>query len=457
MINYAKVHFLGAAGTVTGSKFLIEVFDKKILIDCGMFQGLKELRQLNWKELPIDVTQIDIILLTHGHLDHTGYLPRLLKQGFKGKIVGTAPTLAITEIILRDSGKIHEEQAKKANEEKYTKHKPALPFYTVADAEEIIQLFEPEVLDKWIALSEKISYRFQYNGHIIGATFIELDINGKRFVFSGDIGRIGDVLLDDPKKPEWADYLFMESTYGGKLHPKDDIDELLTALVKETIHNKGNLIIPSFAVERLQTLMYILWKLYDKNKIPAIPIFVDSPMGNNVLDVFQRFPQWHELSDTEYKSMCNHINIIESYKETWETIDKPGSKIVIAGSGMVTGGRVLTYLKQLIDEPSTTVLLVGYQAEGTRGRQLQEGTHEIKFFGKYYPVKAQIKNIESLSAHADQHDLIEWMSEIKNIPEEVFLVHGEPTASDAFRVKIKDTYNYHVTIPKLYDVIELMV
>ena len=188
MINYAKVHFLGAAGTVTGSKFLIEVFDKKILIDCGMFQGLKELRQLNWKELPIDVAQIDIILLTHGHLDHTGYLPRLLKQGFKGRIVGTAPTLAITEIILRDSGKIHEEQAKKANEEKYTKHKPALPFYTVADAEEIIQLFEPEVLDTWITLSEKISYRFQYNGHIIGATFIELDINGKRFVFSGDIG-----------------------------------------------------------------------------------------------------------------------------------------------------------------------------------------------------------------------------------------------------------------------------
>lgn len=457
MINYAKVHFLGAAGTVTGSKFLIEAFNKKILIDCGMFQGLKELRQLNWNELPIDVTQIDIVLLTHGHLDHTGYLPRLLKQGFIGKIVGTVPTLAIAEIILRDSGKIHEEQAKKANEEKYTKHKPALPFYTVAEAEEVIQLFEPEVLDTWITLSEKISYRFQYNGHIIGATFIELDINGRRFVFSGDIGRRGDILLDDPKKPEWADYLFVESTYGGKLHPEGDIDELLIALVKETIHKKGNLIIPSFAVERLQTLMYILWKLYDRNKIPAIPIYVDSPMGNNVLDIFDRFSDWHKLSDKEYRAMCNHINIIESYKETWETIDKPGSKIIIAGSGMVTGGRVLTYLKQMIDEPSTTVMLVGYQAEGTRGRQLQEGAHEIKFFGKYYPVKAQIINIESLSAHADQHDLIEWMSEIKNIPEEVFLVHGEPTASDAFRVKIKDTYNFRVTIPKLYDVIELMV
>ena len=457
MLNYAKVHFLGAASTVTGSKFLIEVFNKKILIDCGMFQGLKELRQLNWKELPFDVAQIDIVLLTHGHLDHVGYLPRLLKQGFKGKIVGTAPTLATAEIILRDSAKIHEEDAKKANEEKYTKHKPALPFYTVAEAEEIIQLFEAQVLDKWIVLSEKISYRFQYNGHIIGAAFIELDINGRRFVFSGDIGRRNDLLLDDPKKPEWADYLFIESTYGNKLHPDEDVDNVLSELVTDVIHSKGNLIIPSFAVERLQTLMYILWKLYDRNKIPAIPIYVDSPMGNNVLDVFSRFPDWHKLSDKEYRAMCNHINIVESYKETWETIDKPGSKIVIAGSGMVTGGRVLTYLKQLIDEPSTTVLLVGYQAEGTRGRQLQDGAHEIKFFGRYYPVKATIKSIESLSAHADQSDLLNWMSAIKNIPEEVCLIHGESTAADAFRVKIKETYNYRVKIPKLYEKIELIV
>lgn len=457
MLNLAKVHFLGAAGTVTGSKFLIEALDKKILIDCGMFQGLKELRSLNWKDLPFNVAEIDIVLLTHGHLDHVGYLPRLVKQGFKGKIIGTAPTMAIAEIILRDSAKIHEEEAKKANKEKYTKHDPALPFYTIAEAEEAIALFEGEVVDKWFEFTNHISYRFQYNGHIIGATFIELEISGRRFVFSGDIGRPGDLLLDDPKKPEWADYLFMESTYGGKLHPDENIDELLAVLVKETIHNNGNLIIPSFAVERLQTLMYILWKLYDKNKIPAIPVFVDSPMGNNVLDVFKRFPQWHKLSDAEYKAMCNHINIIQSYKETWETIDKPGSKIIIAGSGMVTGGRVLTYLQQLIDEPSTTVLLVGYQAEGTRGRQLQEGTHKIKFFGKYYPVKATIKSVESLSAHADQNELLSWMNKIKNIPEEVFLIHGEPTASDAFRTKIKGTYNYKVSIPKLLESIELIV
>jgi metallo-beta-lactamase family protein len=452
MENLAKIHFLGAAGTVTGSKFLIETSEQNILIDFGMFQGLKELRELNWKNLPVNVESIDVVLITHGHLDHVGYLPRLLKQGFIGKIIGTAPTLAIAQIILMDSAKIHEEEAKKANKEKYSKHSPALPFYTIKEAEKTIQLFHVENEDKWIILSKYISCRFQYNGHIIGATFIELDINEKRFVFSGDIGRPNDYLLDSPKQPKWADVLFVESTYGNKLHQEEDIETLLSKLVKDTINKKGNLIIPSFAVERLQTLMYILWKLYQKNKIPNIPIFIDSPMGNNVLEVFKRFPKWHKLSNSEYNAMCNHVNIIQSYKETWETIDDPRSKIIIAGSGMVTGGRVLTYLKQLIDEPSTTVLLVGYQAEGTRGRQLQDGIHEIKFFGKYYSVKASIKSIESLSAHADQNELLDWMSNIKNIPEHLYLVHGESTALDTFRVKIKDTYNWNAAIPKLSDV-----
>ena len=216
-------------------------------------------------------------------------------------------------------------------------------------------------------------------------------------------------------------------------------------------------IIPSFAVERLQTLIYILWKLYKSNKIPRIPVIIDSPMGNRVLEVFQRFPKWHKLSVSEYNAMCHYVTVLESYKETWETIDNKNPKIVIAGSGMVTGGRVLTYLQQLIDEPATTVLLVGYQAEGTRGRQLQDGAHEIKFYGKYYPVKATVKSIESLSAHADQSDLISWMSNIKNIPENVFLIHGEPPALDAFRTKIKDIYNWNVTIPKLLDVHTIII
>ena len=455
MDNLVKVNFLGASKTVTGSKFLIETSEQNIMIDCGMFQGLKELRELNWVDLPFDVSTIDVVLLTHGHLDHVGYLPRLLKQGYKGRIIGTAPTLAIAEIILIDSAKIHEEEAEKANEEKYTKHDPALPFYTVKEAEKAIHAFQVELDGKWITLTKNISYRFQYNGHIIGATFIELDIYGKRFVFSGDIGRTNDYLLDDPKRPERADYLFIESTYGNKLHPEEDVYQVLSDIITETIHKNGNLIIPSFAVERLQTLMYILWKLYQKNKIPNIPVFVDSPMGNNVLDVFKRFPKWHKLSTSEYSAMCNYVNIIQSYKETWETIDDRRSKIIIAGSGMVTGGRVLTYLQQLIDETSTTVLLVGYQAEGTRGRQLLEGAHEIKFFGKYYPVKATIKSIESLSAHADQNDLLHWMNGIKNTPEKVFLIHGEPASLDAFRVKIKDTYNWNVCIPKLAHVEKL--
>jgi len=452
MLDYATVRFLGAAGTVTGSKFLLEAFGKNILIDCGMFQGIKDLRERNWNNLPITVENIDIVLLTHGHLDHVGYLPRLVQQGFKGKIIGTAPTLAIAEIILKDSAKIHEESAEKANKEQFSKHHPALPFYTVKDAEKTILQFQVEIPGKWILFTQNISYRFQYNGHIIGATFIELDIHGKRFVFSGDIGRTDDYLLNDPKKPEWADFLFIESTYGNKLHPKEDVEVILADIINQTIHKRGSLIIPSFAVERLQTLMYMLWKLYKENKIPNIPIFVDSPMGNNVLEVFNRFPKWHKLSPSDFNAMCNHVNIIQSYKETWQTIDDKRSKIVIAGSGMVTGGRVLTYLQQLIDVSSTTVLLVGYQAEGTRGRQLLEGAHEIKFFGKYYPVKATIKNIDSLSAHADQNDLINWMRGIKNVPEKVYLIHGEPTALDAFRVKIKDTFNWNATIPKLLDV-----
>lgn len=427
-----KIHFFGAAVTVTGSKFLIETPEYKILIDCGMFQGLKELRKQNWEDLPFDVSTIDVVLLTHGHLDHTGYLPRLVKQGFRGKIVGTSPTLAITEIILLDSAKIHEEEAEKANKEGYSKHDPAKAFYTLKDAEYTIRYFNSVKKDEWVELSKDIKFRFRYNGHIIGSTFIEMDLFGKRIVFSGDVGRLKDPLLYPPKKPKWADYLFIESTYGNKIHPHDEFENTIIDLIHKTIHNRGVLIIPSFAVERLQTLMYLLWKLYNKNKIPDIPIFIDSPMGNNVLSVFNQFPEWHTLPTKDYHAMCNHLNIITSYKETWETIDDPRPKIIIAGSGMVTGGRVLTYLQQLIDETSTSIALVGYQAEGTRGRKLLEGATEIKIYGKYYPVKATIYQIESLSAHADQFELLDWASSIKNIPEKVFLVHGELSSLNDF-------------------------
>jgi metallo-beta-lactamase family protein len=452
-----KIHFLGAAGTVTGSKYLLETPEINIMVDCGVFQGLKELRSHNWEPIPFDVSKVDFVLLTHGHLDHTGYLPRLLQQGFRGEIMGTPPTLDIAEIILKDSAKIHEEEAEQANEEGFSSHHPALPFFTLEEAEETLTFFKNIPKDVWTPLSDHIECRFRYNGHILGATFIELKIFDKTFVFSGDVGRREDLLLMPPERPRWADYLFLESTYGNKLHPNDNISEILTKLIQRTVRQRGTLIIPSFAVERLQVLMYLLWQLYKSNSIPNIPIFIDSPMGNDVTSVFEQFNDWHKLNGKELHAMQNRMNIITSYKETWETIDDPRPKVVIAGSGMVSGGRVLTYLKQLIEDERTTILLVGYQAEGTRGRQLFEGAHEIRIFGKYYAVKADIQHIESLSAHGDQADLIHWISDIKNIPEEVFLVHGEPSSADALRVKIQTIFHWRTTLPKLYEMKEFLV
>jgi metallo-beta-lactamase family protein len=447
-----NIHFLGGAGTVTGSKYLIEVLGKKIMIDCGLFQGLKKLRLLNWDYPPVDPAEIDVVLLTHAHLDHTGYLPKLVKAGFKYSIWGTAPTIEIAEIILKDSAKINEEEAKRANKKGFSKHSPAKPLYNLKDAEKAIQHLKKVESEQWLPLFEGIKVRFRYNGHILGATFIELDILGKRVVFSGDIGRPEDYLLSPPERPEKADILFIESTYGDRLHPDEKLEDKLQDIVEQTWQDGGTLIIPSFAVERTQTLMYLFWQLRKKGLLPQIPIYMDSPMGANVLDVFHHNIDWHKLSIEECVEMCEHIHIVESFKETWEIIDNKKPKIVIAGSGMISGGRVLTYLKKYIDVPTTRVLLVGFQAEGTRGRQLLEGIHEIKIYGEYYPVKAQIINIQSLSAHADQAELLHWMGAIENKPETVFIVHGEPQASDVLRVKIKDTFGWKCTIPELYSI-----
>lgn len=452
-----QVHFLGGSGTVTGSKFYLHTEEIKILVDCGLFQGVKELRKQNWDRLPVDVAQIDYVLLTHGHLDHCGYLPLLVRQGFRGKILGTPPTLEIARIILEDSAKIQEEEAEKANREAYSKHHPALPLYTEEDVVFTLKFFEHVEEGEVVSLSRHCSANFLYNGHIIGSTYIEIDLYGKRLVFSGDVGRQEDELLDPPKQPEWADYLFVESTYGDRLHPKEDVEQILIGLVNETIHKKGTLIIPSFAVERLQSLMYQLWKLYKRNSIPNIPIFVDSPMGNNVLEVFKNFPNWHKLTPKEYRNMCNHITVVSSYAETWETIDDPRPKIVIAGSGMVTGGRVLTYIKQLGDMDTTTILLVGFQAEETRGRKLLEGARALKIYGKPVTINAELEHLESLSAHADQAELLAWMGTIKNIPEKVFLVHGEKAAMEAYKDKIQDKFGWKCHIPSMHEMVEILL
>ena len=449
------IHFFGEAGVVTGSKYLIETGQNKFLVDCGLFQGLKELRNLNWENLPVDASSIDFILLTHGHLDHVGYLPKLVNAGFKGKIFGSAPTLDIAAIVLRDSARLQEEDADHANKHGYSKHKPALPLYTVKDAEKAISFFTEIAIDDWTDFGNEIKVRYQKNGHIIGSCFIEVHIGSKKLVFSGDVGQEKDLLLDPPKRPQEADVLFIESTYGDRLHPHENIQDRLKGIILDAIKKGGNIIIPSFAVERTQTLMYMIWQLRKAGEIPEIPCFMDSPMGANVLNVFHKYREWHNIPEADYIAMCKLFRIVKDHKETFEVIKLGFPKIIIAGSGMVTGGRVLSYLEAYISKPETTVMFVGYQAQGTKGRKILEGTHEIKLFGHYCQIKAHKEVIHGLSAHGDQQDLLNWLSEIKNTPEKVFIIHGEKQASETFEEKLKDTFHWEAAVPKLFDTVEL--
>lgn len=449
-----KLKFLGAAGTVTGSKYLIETPEKRILVDCGLFQGLKELRQLNWQPLPLDEKMVDLVLLTHGHLDHTGYLPKLVKEGFSGSIWGTAPTLDITKIILEDSARIQEEDAERANREGYSRHSPAMPLYTTDDVKKVLPLLTSQPLDTWIEIHKNISCRFRYNGHIIGSTFIELKIGSKIVTFSGDIGRKEDMLMYPAQKPEEADVLIVESTYGDRIH-QGNTSKKLETIVNACAEQRGTLIIPSFAVERTQTLMYLIWQLKKSKRIPEIPVYLDSPMGSSVLNIFEHHSSWHKLSTEECQEMCQDIKSIRTIQETYKLAASPVSKIIIAGSGMASGGRVLTYFLQYIGNPNATILLAGYQAEGTRGRLLLEGSKTIRLFGKDYPVKATIDQIDGLSAHADQRELIEWLSALKKCPDEIFIVHGEKQGAIGLKNKIKEVYGWNAAIPKLNQEFEL--
>lgn len=449
MEQVISIRFLGAAGTVTGSKFLLETPELKILVDCGLFQGEKTLRQMNWEPLEVEASEIDIVLLTHGHLDHVGYLPRLVRMGFKGRIYATVPTLSIARIILEDSAKIQEEDAEQANREGYSKHDPALPLYDMDDVAQTFEHFDPQPSGVFIELAAGIRYKHHYGGHILGATWLELEVLGKTIVFSGDVGRENDLLLYPVERPVKADYIIMESTYGDREHLEEDVEGILVDLVSEVLQTRGNLIVPSFAVERSQMLVYYFWKLYSRNRIPHIPVVVDSPMSNKVFDSFFKYPDWHRLDIATLGEMLNYVEVVDSYRDTWRVIDRKQPKVVIAGSGMITGGRVLTYLQQLIDEPETIVLLAGYQAEGTRGRDLLEGAKTLKFFGKEYPVRARVECLQSLSAHADQGELLDWLSDLEKAPEKVFLVHGEPEAAAVLKDKIETRYKWRVDIPEL--------
>ncbi|MBC5836472.1 MBL fold metallo-hydrolase [Flavobacterium muglaense] len=442
-----KVTFIGGAGTVTGSKTLVESKGVRVLIDCGLFQGIKPLRELNWGDLPVLASTIDYVLLTHGHLDHCGWLPRLVSQGFKGKIYCTNATKDVSKLILLDSAKIQEEEARKANKEKYSKHETAEPLYTVAQAEKVLPLFRVVKTNETLVLDPEIEAVFTNAGHIIGACTIELTIEDKTLVFSGDIGQDDDVLMFPPVKPHKADYVFLESTYGNRIHPETDAKLELELYINSTFKNGGTVIIPSFAIERAQSIMYLLWKLKTENKIPDMDYIVDSPMGVHAFSIFFDNLGTHKLSMEDCVAMSKMFVIITDYKDTIEAIYDKKPKVVIAASGMVTGGRVLSYLERYIGLSETTVVLVGYQAEGTRGRKLLEGALDVKIHGKYYAVAAKIVEIEGLSAHGDQMDLLNWLSKLEKPPKKVFLVHGENQPADELRIKINEHYGFDCVIP----------
>lgn len=450
-----KIKCIGGVGTVTGSKTLVESNGIRILIDCGQFQGLKSLRELNWEPLPILPSTIDFVLLTHGHLDHCGWLPRLVNQGFEGKIYCTSPTKDIAKLILLDSAKIQEEDARIANEGKFSKHEIAEPLYTIAQAEKVFPHFRVINPNESILLDAEIEAVFTNAGHILGACTIELHLENKVLVFSGDIGRDNDVLMFPPTKPKKADYVFLESTYGNRLHPDIDPKAELEIYINNTVQNGGTIIIPSFAVERSQSIMYLLWQLKEEGRIPDILYVIDTPMGISMLQLFSNNRKWHRLHQEEFTAMCKMFTMVSDYQETIETIYNKQSKVIVAASGMVTGGRVLSYLERYIGLPETMVIIIGYQGEGTRGRKLLEGAKDIKIHGKYYSVKAKVVEIETLSAHGDQKDLINWLSDLEKAPKKVFLVHGENEPADELRMKIKEKYGFDCIVPLMGQEFEL--
>lgn len=450
-----NVRFLGGAGTVTGSKYLVQYKGKNILIDCGLFQGLKELRLLNWDSFPINPAEIDCVLLTHAHLDHTGYLPHLSKKGFQGQIYCTAPTKDLAEIILYDSAKIQEEEAREANEKEYSKHKPAKPLYIERDVTNCLRQFKCiEPLVK-VNLESSISARFTPNGHILGSCAIELHLGEHSILFSGDIGPCNDPILPDFVAANGCDYVFIESTYGNKLHAHPDIIENLSQILKEAQDQQKILIIPSFAVERTQILLYYIYHVMHANKDLKIPIYLDSPMGIKVLQSFITHHHWTNISPKDWEMVLKDVNIIEDFHVSSDMMSKEFSRVVIAGSGMSTGGRVLGYYEQLISKDNVDILIVGYQAEGTRGRQLLEGSSTIKLKGQIHKVKAKIIELEGLSAHADQAGLIAWLKALNKKPYRVFIVHGEADGAQGLSSAIQSQLGWDSYIPQLGEEVEL--
>ena len=449
-----KITFLGAAGTVTGSKYLIEAGGKRLLVDCGLFQGPKELTQRNWNPLPVDPATIDWVLLTHAHIDHTGYLPKLVSSGFRGPIHANAATRELCGVLLPDSAHLQEEDAKYAAKRDYSSHNPPLPLYTVDQAQTALKQFKDIPSNDPFTISPQFSVRPHDAGHILGATWLELTVteNGKQtlIVFSGDLGRYDQPLLRDPESPTRADYLLCESTYGDRDHPAGSILDELADVINRTNKRGGAIVVPAFAVDRTQLLMYYLRQLVDQQKIPSLPIYVDSPMAINVSDMYAKHRADHDFKPQQSADPLGmhdvHLTRTAEESKKINSVVKPC--IIVSASGMASGGRVLHHLARRLPDSRCSVLLVGYQAVGTGGSALQNGAKYLRLFGEEVPVKAEIVEIGQLSAHAGRSELLRWLSGFQAAPKRTFLVHGEPEALDSFHGAITTKFHWPVTVPE---------
>lgn len=446
---------LGGAGTVTGSKHLLSHGDRHVLVDCGLFQGLKNLRELNWQPLPIAPSSIDAVVLTHAHLDHSGYLPKLVRDGFRGRIYATAATRDVSELILKDSGYLNEKDAEYANRRGFSKHKPALALYGVRDAERAMEFFHTVPFDAAAQLAGGAKLIFRRAGHILGAAIAEIEWGGKRLVFSGDLGRYGDPIMLDPATVADADYVIVESTYGNRLHDATDPTDALGEVVERTARRGGTVVIPAFAVGRAQSLLYHLWRLKNAGRLANIPIYLDSPMAISATKLLHAHHDDHRLSP----EACDAVGAVATYTPDVEASKAISTntwpKVVVSASGMATGGRVLHHLKAFAPDSKNTILFSGFQAAGTRGRAMLQGSGEVKIHGQWVPVRAKVEDLSMLSAHADANELMRWLRGFRRGPEQVFVVHGEADASEALRVRIGRELGWNATVPRQDQVFDL--
>jgi metallo-beta-lactamase family protein len=464
-----SLHFLGATGTVTGSKYFIRTAKHRgTMVDCGLFQGPKDLRAKNWDEFPLQISDVHNIVLTHAHLDHTGYLPRFAKQGFRGRIFANPSTQEVTEFILRDSAKLQEEDAEDANKHQRSKHQPALPLYTKEDAEAALGLIHVVGRNKTTVLPDDLSFRYFNAGHILGSNFVLFE---KRFdqgvapvkiLFSGDLGRKNPIYLQPKESPPAADYVICESTYGDRLHPDVlPIDEF-GAVVEEIVETSKVLVIPAFAVDRAQEIIYVLNGLMRAGRIPAIPVFIDSPMATGVTALYEKYSEEHTMSREELMDPNDNpldfpsLNFVRTPDESKRLNQLSGPAIIISASGMATGGRILHHLKNRLPHVNSVVLFTGYQSEATLGRQLLEGATSVSIHGDRVQVKASVRQLTSFSGHADQNELIEWLSSMPAQPKRVFLTHGEDQAREALAIRIRESLGWDVAIPHMGEIVDLL-